>query len=180
MRTKEAIVTAFGELLAEKPYNKITVKDIVDRCGLNRNTFYYYFDTIPDLLEESAKSIVSQIIRDNRRFGSPVECLAPLVKYGVEHKTAILHIYRSMQRDVFLTSLNQLAMYIVNQYVDTGTEALHPAQSQIEEKNLLIRYYKCLMVGVVLDWLDAGMSYDLMAESAQVWALLTSSDGKAG
>ena len=40
-RTKDAIAAAFFELLTERSLSKITVKDIVDRCGINRNTFYY-------------------------------------------------------------------------------------------------------------------------------------------
>ena len=39
--TKEIIAKTFTELLDEKPMSKITVKDIVERCGVNRNTFYY-------------------------------------------------------------------------------------------------------------------------------------------
>lgn len=45
IRTKEIIRDAFWELLEEKPYNKITVQDIVNRCQVNRNTFYYHFRT---------------------------------------------------------------------------------------------------------------------------------------
>ena len=41
--TENAIKDAFWQLLEEKPYNKITVKDIVERCQVNRNTFYYHF-----------------------------------------------------------------------------------------------------------------------------------------
>ena len=41
--TKEIIAKTFTELLDEKPMSKITVKDIVERCGVNRNTFYYHF-----------------------------------------------------------------------------------------------------------------------------------------
>lgn len=40
--TKEIIAKTFTELLDEKPMSKITVKDIVERCGVNRNTFYYH------------------------------------------------------------------------------------------------------------------------------------------
>ena len=42
--TKEIIAKTFTELLDEKPMSKITVKDIVERCGVNRNTFYYHFN----------------------------------------------------------------------------------------------------------------------------------------
>ena len=41
--TRKAIMTVFLNLLDERPLSKITVKDIVDACGINRNTFYYHF-----------------------------------------------------------------------------------------------------------------------------------------
>ena len=49
--TKKAIKDTFISLLKEKPFNQITVKDIVDECGVNRNTFYYHYEDINDLLE---------------------------------------------------------------------------------------------------------------------------------
>lgn len=58
--TKQAIKAAFLELLDEKPLNKISVRDIVERCGINRNSFYYHFQDIPSLLGEI---IVEQIGR---------------------------------------------------------------------------------------------------------------------
>ena len=48
--TKEIIIQTLLELLNEKPLAKITVKDIVERCGVNRNTFYYHFRDIPDVM----------------------------------------------------------------------------------------------------------------------------------
>ena len=40
--TKRAIRASFLKLLNERPLNKITVKDIVEDCGINRNSFYYH------------------------------------------------------------------------------------------------------------------------------------------
>lgn len=37
--TKKAIRDSFVKLLNEKPISQITVKDIVEDCGVNRNTF---------------------------------------------------------------------------------------------------------------------------------------------
>lgn len=37
--TKRAITESFRALLAVKPLDKITVRDIVEDCGLTRNTF---------------------------------------------------------------------------------------------------------------------------------------------
>ena len=50
--TKKAINQAFLDILAEKPLEKITVRDITERCGINRNTFYYHYQDMPALIEE--------------------------------------------------------------------------------------------------------------------------------
>ena len=39
--TEKAIKESFAKLLNERPLDKITVKDIVEDCGINRNSFYY-------------------------------------------------------------------------------------------------------------------------------------------
>ena len=49
--TKRAIADAFRKLLEQRSIEKITVKDIVNECGLNRQTFYYHFYDIYDLME---------------------------------------------------------------------------------------------------------------------------------
>ena len=48
--TKQAIIHSFLKLLKEKPLEKITIKYIVEDCGINRNTFYYYFSDIASYL----------------------------------------------------------------------------------------------------------------------------------
>ena len=50
--TKKAIKETFIKLLDERPLNQITVKDIVEDCGINRNSFYYHYADLPALLEE--------------------------------------------------------------------------------------------------------------------------------
>lgn len=163
--TKNAIIDAFWHLLEEKPYNKITVKDIVDQCQINRNTFYYHFHDIPDLLESTIKEEVDYIIQAYSKFGSPMDCLTPIVHHSLRRKKAMLHIYRSIQREVFLNELERMALYFVSQYIDTVTAGLPISP---KDKELLIRFCKCILVGVILDWLDNGMNYDLLADAARI------------
>lgn len=161
-RTKSAIVAAFGELLEERPLNKITVKDIVERCGVNRNTFYYHFEGIPSLLEETIEDMVGQVIEKRSRLGSLTDCLAPMLQYMTEHKMAVLHIYRSSQREAFQTGLNRVAHHSVEKYVEKVTACTPSSPERLEERSLLIHYFKCVFVGTILDWLDSRMEYDLL------------------
>lgn len=43
LTTKRALAASFKKLLAQRGIDKITVKDIVEECGVNRQTFYYHF-----------------------------------------------------------------------------------------------------------------------------------------
>ena len=49
--TKAAIADTFMELLQEHTIDHITVKDLAEKCGINRQTFYYHFADIYDLME---------------------------------------------------------------------------------------------------------------------------------
>ena len=49
--TRKAIMQTFLHILKNKSLDRITVKDICEQCEINRNTFYYYFKDIYDVLE---------------------------------------------------------------------------------------------------------------------------------
>ena len=50
-RTKEMLAESLMKLLARRTLDKITIQDIVDDCGYNRQTFYYHFHDIYDLID---------------------------------------------------------------------------------------------------------------------------------
>lgn len=175
--TKKAIISTFGELLNEQPLSSITVKEIVERCGINRNTFYYHFDDIPALLESITTNIADEIISTCAKFGSPIDCLTPIVQYCEAHRVQILHIYQSVPRETFQAQLDRAARHVVQKYVDTTTADLFSESSK--ERNLLIRYYKCTLVGVILDWLDTKMKYDLLDGAASICALFDGAGKRA-
>ena len=72
-RTELVIAKAFWQLLEEKPYSKITVKNIVERCEINRNTFYYHFHDIPDLLDRILKRNANDIINKSNHFDNLID-----------------------------------------------------------------------------------------------------------
>lgn len=51
-KTRRAIRSAFYSLLREKPFEKITVREIAERAEINKTTFYAHYDTIYDLADE--------------------------------------------------------------------------------------------------------------------------------
>ena len=167
-RTKQEISEAFWQLLVEMPYSKITVKEIADRCQLNRNTFYYHFQDIPALAEATMAAWVDDIVTLHFQFGNPQECLTPLVEGCIARKRAILHIYRSVQRDVFLRHLRSMIRHAVGMYAEGVKSTLG---ADLETLPVLCHFYQCAGMGLVLDWLDQDMGYD-MSEFLEVVCVL--------
>lgn len=75
--TKALIAGAFSQLLEEKPYRRITVRDIVERCSVNRNTFYRYYPDIPSLLQAIVQEKGDWLIENYCQQGSPSSASAP-------------------------------------------------------------------------------------------------------
>ena len=55
--TAKLMEQAFIELLAKKDLEFITVKEICQKAGVNRSTFYLHYETIGDLLAESVENL---------------------------------------------------------------------------------------------------------------------------
>ena len=85
-RTKELLTDTFWELLEEKAYSKITVNDIVSRCDVNRNTFYYHFQDIPSLMINSIEKWAEGIIKEYAISEKSVNCLSYMAQECTKEK----------------------------------------------------------------------------------------------
>lgn len=61
IRSRRMIIAALADLLQEKPLDKITVTDVVNRAQINRGTFYAHFADIPDVIHSLIMGIFSTI-----------------------------------------------------------------------------------------------------------------------
>lgn len=168
--TKRAISEAFVELLDEMPLDKIRVKDIAARCGISRNTFYYYYQDIYALLADVFRQ---EVQRELESAGSPADSLIERFLEGVsfarEHKRAIYHIYNSLSREEL-----ERYLYLVTDHIMRRTiqEAGVPAGVSEEDVDKLISFYRFALVGVLLDWVANGMKADIDAYIRRLGFLL--------
>ena len=147
-------------LLSEKPLNKITVKDISQKCGINRNTFYYHFSDIPSLLEVVLTEQAEMIVNDDED-ASLYELLLYAVEFAIENKKAVYHIYKSANREMFETYLARITENTVSELVERKAKEFNTSEIN---KKAVVRYYKCLLIGFVIDWLSGEMQYELQEQ----------------
>lgn len=86
--TKKAIMETFLRLMEKKPLEKITVRDLVDECGINRNTFYYYFQDIYAVLEEYCDQVVTDLPKDGSIFDTVSALYRKIEQFVSEHHRA--------------------------------------------------------------------------------------------
>jgi AcrR family transcriptional regulator len=156
--TKMAIKATFIKMLDERPLHQITVKDIVEECGINRNSFYYHFHDIPALIEEIVTEEADRIIQEYPTIDSFEMGLNAAIHFGEKYRRAILHIYNSVNRDIFEQYLWQVCDYVVTSYGQTVF-----AEQTISEtdKQIITQFYKCECFGMVIEWMNNNMKDDI-------------------
>lgn len=155
--TKQAIQVAFMELLAEQPFDKITVTDIVSRCGINRNTFYYHFQDIYALVDAIFLDETNKIIDADDDFDSWQEGFLTATQFALENKAAIYHLYDSINRDRLETYLFDVTRQHMHKFVAKQAEGL-PTDPVVEDD--ITKLAAVALEGIVLEWLHEGMKND--------------------
>ena len=157
--TENAIKNSFKTLLDKKPLNQITVKDITDECGITRNSFYYHYPDIPTLIETIVKEEIDLLASEQVTIDSLEDCFTTIVDYCIRDKKMLLHIYNSVNRNIFENSLMKQCEYAVRRYVDS---VLDVEDIDDTDKEIIIRYLKCLAFGTVIDWFENGMNENII------------------
>lgn len=174
--TKNAIKETFLTLLDERPLTRITVKDIVQTCGINRNSFYYHYEDLPSLLEEIISDRVQELIQTHPTIDSLEDCFDAALEFVLENRRAVLHIYNSLNRDVFERYLMEVCLHVARVYVEAGFAG---RSVEPEDKEFLIRYHKCECFGNIIDWLNSGMKNDISAYFHRIYQLKRGWEGKS-
>lgn len=166
--TKQAIKNSFLKLLDQRPLSQITVKDIVEDCGVSRNSFYYHFPDIPTMLTEIITERADSIIAQYGSVDTLEQCLKAVVQFAQENRRALLHMYRSADRERVEEYLMRICRYTVERFVES---AVGDVPVRAEDRELLVHYYQCLCFGQAVAWLNSGMRYDVEAQFSRLCTL---------
>lgn len=60
-RTRQTLRRGLIRLLAQKPVEQISVRELTELCDLNRGTFYLHYSSVPQLLEEMEQEVLDEM-----------------------------------------------------------------------------------------------------------------------
>ena len=154
LTTKRAIGYAFKDLLKEKSFNKITITDIANNCAINRQTFYYHFQDIKDLVEWLCIDEVDNILNKNDECEKWEDKFLTIIKVVLKEKEVVENIYHSVSVEVLRTNLYRLVYPIIYSEIVEESKGKNLRE---EDKKFITDFYKYAFVSIVLDWIDNGM-----------------------
>lgn len=152
--TQQAIMYSLLKLLQEKPIDKITVKDICELCEINRNTFYYYYSDIYQVLEELLRSETEKSLKEKQEYKNFYEEYLQKYHLVLEYKKAVFHLYNSKNRDMILKYFYDVTEDFVEKYVRKEVVGTNLSEEDIE---FVTHFYSNSMIGNTLRWLQHGM-----------------------
>lgn len=161
VRMDEALL----KLLETKDFEYITVKEICEKAGVNRSTFYLHYETIGDLLEECIRYLSNRFLEymeldhntvveglkycpESELYLVTPEYLKPYLRYIKEHKRLFCAAVKNPS--VFRTEdiYDRMFMNVFTPILDR----LHVRE---QDRKYIMTFYIHGLMAVISQWLKA-------------------------
>ncbi|MFJ7933935.1 TetR/AcrR family transcriptional regulator [Sporosarcina sp. NPDC096371] len=184
IRTKESIRNALVELIEEKGFEAITVKDIASKARINRGTFYAHYVDKNDLMNKCQENILNDIkgivkkkipvaLEDLNMNGTPdFNAFAPAIsifEYLFDNRELMRALLGSKGDVTFQTKLKSLMWKILFEGNDIPT---FNKENLLVPGEYLVSYIASAHIGVIQQWLD-GDSQESPLEMARILSTIT-------
>ena len=164
--TKRALRESLRKELDTKPFDKITVRDITEACGVSRMTFYYHFGDIYDLIEYIMRQTVYEIDSGNKDAALGDKLVLLLQRMRKSKKT-IMELRASRGWPSIEKAVYRIADEVIRNLAGVTWDDSKFSDQEIQFAGTFMKYG---IVGVIRDWIDDGMR----EEPAEVVAMLSS------
>ena len=152
--TKNLIFKTFVEILGEKPFDKITVRDIVERANVNRNTFYYYYSDIYELLEEMFTREFTEMVAEHRNGFRWLVGFSNLLTTAYNNKKIINNICASRSYEYLENYMFKSCKIILSEYIREISEGKNISEDIVD---FTASFYMYAIIGTLSEWFRTGM-----------------------
>ncbi|GAB2611389.1 TetR family transcriptional regulator [Paractinoplanes abujensis] len=152
-RTRAALREALVELVVERGYDRVTVRDVLDRADIGRSTFYAHYRDKDALFASCFEDLRDDLEREMRRLdggrpggtpGDPVRPLSVIFEHAYRHP----RIYRA----VGTTHLHQMIVEVMRDHLCTHDGLRLPVE-------VVAEYHAAALVGILGWWVRSGFPH---------------------
>jgi AcrR family transcriptional regulator len=150
MVTKDVIYQAALKLVNKKDLDKITVTDIVKECNITRQTFYYHFSDMVDLMEYSMTREAEELKRKNRNADSLEEMLHNYFDAILSKKNLIA---RGVMSRYALQAMEILVDGLKTFMLEDGEKKGAFDTMRVKDMNFFVEYHSRAIAVTSLSWI---------------------------
>lgn len=145
------IAEAARTLLSKKGVKKLTVKDIVEECHITRQTFYYYFENIPELFRWILEQNTERFMKEKHEDGDVEAEMRYFFLMAINARGDLKKVMESNYGDEIADLLKKNFYRILEWIVEEKN--LYQDLSRFQVKWLL-KYHCSAIQGILADWTD--------------------------
>ena len=168
-KTKKLLSGALVDLIIEKGYENVSIKDIIDKANVGRSTFYAHFEDKEQLLlwgHDTFKQLLSESILTPSNTSHSVDInFLFLYKHILEQKKLIKAMLGKTGGSIVLTQLNHIFEHrITGNFINGDLNKTNPAMFSIS-----VHAAAAAMVAILVQWVEQGMPFtpEEMAEQSE-------------
>lgn len=150
LATKKALSEALKKAMESKPFQKITVSELIKECDINRKTFYYHFEDIYALLKWTLEEEAIEVVKHFDLLVDYEEAITFIMDYIEQNRYMLNCAYDSIGRDelrrFLFTDCHEITISIINY-------AEKEAGTNLEEgyKEFLELFYSEAIAGIIIE-----------------------------
>ena len=147
-QSRQEMKDAMIALLLENKFEDISIKDITDRAGLHRSTFYAYYTCKHDIIDEIQKDLVDSLpVFQSSRKEDMLSSFSSFVEFIKRNVSVVIAIRNSGLAPSFGATLVASVMRRYDYIFGISDDSLKEAT-----------YVYCIngIQGVINDWIDKG------------------------
>lgn len=146
---KGVIAEAFLKMIQRNGLDKITVKALIEECHISRQTFYYHFQDIMDVLEWSMGQAVEHLVRKSLQAEDLHSAIKIFVSFSVENFPMLQKLMDSQRRAQIERMLMDGMVTYLQELSQNSPESLSVSYV---DREILLRYNAFGLVGILLTY----------------------------
>ncbi|MBD5133258.1 MAG: TetR/AcrR family transcriptional regulator [Clostridiales bacterium] len=150
--TKNEIMSTLAELLRAKRLDDITVTELVERCGISRQAFYYHFSDLYGVVEYGIQQFMEGLeVPSPEQWRAAMEQTLTLLR---ENRTVVLNVYRAYERSYVEHDVRQWAAPLVEARTRMAAAKYNVTEDQV---GFMTEVLTQALASIVLSWVERGM-----------------------
>lgn len=154
-QTKHQLADALKTLMAQKPMDKITISELTTLCQIRRQSFYYHFEDIYDLLRWMIQNEAIKLLQQQEGALLWKEGLLQLFQYLEANKAVYLCALKSVGRDHIHRFFEADIYSIIHRTIEQLAEDIGVKNhlNSFIDVDMLTHFYVVALAGIIESWL---------------------------